>query len=286
MVDLREVAEEIKEIIRNRQQELSLTFVEDTHTYYMKDLNGIIRSNFPSVSTVLKSFYTEFPAEAKALSMCDGDVEAQLILLKEWADTADYATNMGSRVHFLLEKYLVALYGDYKAVRQPIFECDHEQVFKGNKMITAGVNYISLMHDRGAILLDTEMVLGCPELMYTGQPDKVWLIVNKKGEISFLISDWKTNKEKNMKVQPYTVDMLPPFEKYPDIALSHYYLQLPLYARLILKMLKGSKYENLNFSGYIVVWLRDDGTYQEFRIPSEVTSKVLTMDLKPFVKMK
>ena len=39
-------------------------------------------------------------------------------------------------------------------------------------MIKAGKEFIDIMHSRGAVLLDTEMVLGSPELGYTGQPDK------------------------------------------------------------------------------------------------------------------
>ena len=59
--DLNKIAKEIRDVISDRQKELELSFVEDTHTYYMKDLNGVVRSNYPSVSTVIKQFYTEFP---------------------------------------------------------------------------------------------------------------------------------------------------------------------------------------------------------------------------------
>jgi hypothetical protein len=47
----------------DKRKELELTFIEDTHTYYMKDLNGEIKTNFPSVSKVLKKFYEEFDSE-------------------------------------------------------------------------------------------------------------------------------------------------------------------------------------------------------------------------------
>jgi hypothetical protein len=105
-------------------------------------------------------------------------------------------------------------------------------------MIKAGHEFIELMHSRGAVLLDTEMVLGCPHLGYTGQPDKVWLF-NKNGELGIIISDYKSNKPKNFESHWYTIPMLKPFEQYDDTALSHYYLQLPFYVRLLLQMLKG-----------------------------------------------
>ena len=188
--DLNKIAKEIRDVISDRQKELELSFVEDTHTYYMKDLNGVVRSNYPSVSTVIKQFYTEFPELNKSWQMCNGDLIEQDELLKQWRATADYANNKGSRVHYLLETDLLDMYGSYKDVRKPIFECDEQQTADGNAMIDAGHNFIRSMHRNGWVLLDTEMVLGSPELEYTGQPDKVWIrfIDNK---LVFKITDWK-----------------------------------------------------------------------------------------------
>ena len=192
MMDLKLISQEIKEIVSEKQKELSLTFVEDTHTYYMKNLQGEIVSDFPSVSTVLKSFYTPFDATTtKSFKNCEGDPVKEQALLKEWADTGVYASHMGSRVHFILEKHLVDLYGSYKGVRQPIFDCDEQQIEDGDNMIKAGKSFVDLMISRGAVLLDTEMVLGSSELGYTGQPDKVWLIKGKNEEVGLIITDWK-----------------------------------------------------------------------------------------------
>ncbi len=107
---------------------------------------------------------------------------------------------------------------------------------KGDRMIKAGKKFLSLMEERGAVLLDTEIVLGHPELGYTGQPDKVWLMFNKqKTGFGIVITDWKTNKEKNMEVNDYTKPMKKPFEKLPNNALGHYNTQLPFYGKLLLK---------------------------------------------------
>jgi hypothetical protein len=128
-MELNEIAKEIRDILDKRREELELTFIEDTHTYYMKDLDGTIKSDFPSVSKVMKSFYDEFPAEEISFRKAKGDPEVQQQLLDEWKAAGDYSTNMGSRVHFLLEKKLIEMFGNYKEVRQPIFECDVEQIF-------------------------------------------------------------------------------------------------------------------------------------------------------------
>ena len=281
--DLNKIAKEIRDVISDRQKELELSFVEDTHTYYMKDLNGVVRSNYPSVSTVIKQFYTEFPELNKSWQMCNGDLIEQDELLKQWRATADYANNKGSRVHYLLETDLLDMYGSYKDVRKPIFECDEQQTADGNAMIDAGHNFIRSMHRNGWVLLDTEMVLGSPELEYTGQPDKVWVRFID-GVLGFLISDWKTNKPKNFEVHAYTEPMLEPFEDYMDTALSHYMIQLPLYGRLILDMLKGTKFENIKLDGCIIVHLTSYGKYKEYLVEDDFINRVLTMDPLPRIQ--
>tara|TARA_Y100000389_G_scaffold186522_1_gene206965 strand:+ start:968 stop:1822 length:855 start_codon:yes stop_codon:yes gene_type:complete len=283
-MDLKKASDEIKNIVSLKQKELNLSFIEETHTYYMNNLKGEIVSNYPSVSTVLKSFYTPFNAEStKSFKNCNGDPGKEKALLKEWADSGTYASYMGSRVHFILEEYLVELYGSYKDVRQPIFECDDEQVKNGDEMIKAGKEFIDLMHSRGAVLLDTEMVLGSPELGYTGQPDKTWLMMGKNNALGIVVTDWKTNKPKNFVPQFYTKNMLTPFQDYDDTSLGHYNIQLPLYAKLLLKMLEGSKYENIPLLGGVVVLLKKDGIFEEFRIPKEILDIVDKMNVSSYI---
>jgi hypothetical protein len=283
-MDLKQIASEIRQILEDKRKELELTFIEDTHTYYMKDLNGEVKTNFPSVSKVLKKFYEEFDAEGIALNKARGDVKEKERLLAEWKAAGDYSTNMGSRVHYMLEKKLIEDYGNYKEVRQPIFECDFTQILKGDSMIHAGTKYLKLMNERNTELLDTEIVLGHPELGYTGQPDKVWIVENKqKTGFGILITDWKTNKPKNFMPNQFTKKMKYPFGEIDDTALGHYYLQLPLYGKLILKMLEGTKYENLKLYGCIVTLLREDSEFEEFRVPQKVIDTILEMDMKHYL---
>lgn len=283
-MNLQEAALEIREIIKNRQQELGLTFTEDTHTYFMRDENGEIRSDYPSVSKVLKSFYEEFPVEEASFRKSKGDPQKQQELIEEWAESGNYAANLGSRVHYLLEKSLIEDNGNYKEVRQPIFECDIIQTMKSDSMVKAGMKYLKLMKDRGAVLLDTEIVLGDNEMGYTGQPDKVWLMINKdKTEIGLVITDWKSNKKKNFEETRYTKKMYEPFQSQPSTSLGHYYIQLPLYGKLLLKMLKGSKYENIKLLGCVIVHLTDDADYSEYKVPVEVINTVMGMNVKDYL---
>jgi len=276
---LSDVAKEIRDIISQKQKELGLTFEEENHIYTM---NG--KTDYPSVSKVLKKFYTEFPTEEAAYNKAKGDPIKQQELIEEWAAAGDYSTNMGSRVHFVLESEVIKKHGNYKEVRQPEFNCDLTQIMKGDNMIVAGKKYLDLMEERGAVLLDTEMVLGHPELGYTGQPDKVWLMMNRdKTGFGIVITDWKTNKPKNFTVTNYTKKMLHPFDDYHDNALGHYYIQLPLYGKLLLKMLEGSKYGDIKLYGCVISHLKEDSLYDEYKVPQKIINTVMDMDMKQYL---
>lgn len=284
-INLREIAQDIREVVEKKRKDLGLEFFEDQHKYLMKDSNGKLRDNFPSVSKVLKHFYTEFPTEEAALKKAGGDYLEAERLMGEWAQAGKDSTNMGSRVHYFLEKELISRYGSYKDVRQPVFECDIFAQAKSDSMIRAGHTYLDLCENRNLVLLDTEMVLGHPELGYTGQPDKVWLTYNATGnDFGLLITDWKSNKEKNFQVNSYTKGMLRPFEEYPDNALGHYYLQLPFYGKLLIKMLEGTKYEGIKLLGCIVVLLKDTMEYEEFRVPKPIIETIMNMDMSLVLK--
>ena len=77
--------------------------------------------------------------------------------------------------------------------------------------------------------------------------------------------------------------MRSPFEYLPNNALGHYKTQLPLYGKLLLKMLKGSKYENIKLLGCIIVRLTEDREYVEYRVDKSTINTILDMDIKPML---
>ena len=283
-MDLKEVAKEIREIISHKQKELNLTFEEDSHKYTMIDVDGKLRDDFPSVSKVLKSFYEEFDSEGISYRKANGDPYEQQRLLEEWAAAGEYSVNIGSRSHFFLEEHTLNEFGLEKELRQPVFKCDAEQIVKSDTMIVAGKNYIELLKERGCVLLDTEIVLGHPELGYTGQPDKVWLVIGVNGQVGILITDWKTNKPKNFETNKFTKQMKKPLTHLPDNALGHYKTQLPLYGKLLLKMLEGSKYENIPLLGCIIVLITEEREYVEHRVDKKTINTILEMNVKQYLK--
>ena len=282
-MDLKKIAQEIREIISERQKEFQLTFEEESHKYTMLDNKGNLRSDFPSVSKVMKLFYDEFPTEQAAFNKAGGDPDEAERLVNEWAELGRKSANLGSRCHFFLEEHTLKEFGIDKVVRQPIFDCDAEQIIKSDTMIIAGKRYIELLKERGCVLIDTEIVLGHPELEYTGQPDKVWLVIGTNGKVGILITDWKSNKPKNFVVTRYTKKMKSPFEDLPNNALGHYNTQLPFYGKLLLKMLEGSKYEDIQLLGCIIVLITDEREYHEHRVSKKTMTKILEMDVKKYL---
>ena len=282
---LNDIAKEIRDVVLQKQNELGLQFFEDKHVYTMKDQSGKIRSDFPSVSKVIKKFYKAFPTEEAAYNKAGGDPERQQQLIEEWAAAGRYSTNMGSRVHYLLEKKTLENFKLEKELRKPDFTCDIEQMIKGDAMIHAGSSFLKTMKKRGATLLDTEMVLGSNNLGYTGQPDKVWVMENKnKDGFGLVITDWKTNKPKNFESNDFTESMYKPFQKYPNTALGHYYLQLPLYGKLLVDMLQGTKFQDTKLLGCVVVLLKESGDYVEYKVPQDVVNIVMGMNIKDYLK--
>lgn len=285
MMKLLEIANDIRNILESKRKELKLVFKEESHVYYMMNKEGKITSSFPSVTKIIKHFHQPFDAQGMSLKMAKGDVEEQQRLLKEWKIAGDDSTNLGSRVHYMLEEELITRYDNYKKIRQPIFKCTDDQLLRSDKMISAGKNFIDLMHERGAVSLDTELIMGHPEEGYVGQCDNAWIMMNKeKTGLGFVMTDYKSNKPKNFEVMPYTGKLFPPFQNFHDNALGHYYLQLPLYGRLLVKMLEGTKFGDMKFLGGVVVLLKDTEEYVEYRVPQEITTKLLNMDLTDYLK--
>ena len=100
---LEKIGQEIRDLITIKQKELNLSFVEDTHTYHIRDKHGNMTTKFPSVSTVIGQFYEPFPDLNKSYQMCDGDLIKQDELLKDWRATADYANKICMQIRQLLD---------------------------------------------------------------------------------------------------------------------------------------------------------------------------------------
>jgi hypothetical protein len=115
-MNIEETVLDIRRILEEKRKEFQLTFEEESHKYTMLGLDGKLTDNWPSVSKVMKAFYDEFPSEKKALEMSGGNPDKADELLNEWKLSGEYSTNIGSRVHFLLEKHSLDMFNYEKAI--------------------------------------------------------------------------------------------------------------------------------------------------------------------------
>jgi hypothetical protein len=75
------------------------------------------------------------------------------------------------------------------------------------------------------------------------------------------LADWKTNKSLQSEYnRAYNKVMLPPFNNMIDENLSHYTLQLSLYAIPLLQL-------GYKMTHRIIVWLKQDRTYEKIPVP-------------------
>ena len=104
-MNLEEEAKKINRILAAKREQISLSFIEEDHQYFMKDKFGVITSDYPSVSKVVKNYYEEFDALKMSAIMSKGDILVQEELLSSWREKGEYAANMGSRVHYLKQQF-------------------------------------------------------------------------------------------------------------------------------------------------------------------------------------
>ena len=73
-------------------------------------------------------------------------------------------------------------------------------IIRSDKMIEWKI--LLILNERGAVLVDTEMVMGDP-IGYVGQSDNTWIMMNKDmNDFGFVITDYKSNQPKILSM-PY-----------------------------------------------------------------------------------
>jgi hypothetical protein len=48
-------------------------------------------------------------------------------------------------------------------------------------------------------------------------------------------------------------------------------------------MLEGTKYQDIKLLGNVVVLLKDDATFVEYKVPPQINNAILTMDLSKYI---
>ena len=273
---MKEIANEIRIALDEHRASVGLTFTEEGHRYTLPGLDKIV-----SVSGIVHKYHEPFDRDEVALRVAKGDETRMMELIAEWEEKGRVARLTGNYVHYHLEQFLVEKFELDKEVREPILDgLDDTIITKGDKMIIAGKLQIDKMIERGAYLIDTEVVMGSVEAGYVGQCDCAWVGKDPEGNVKLCMTDWKTNKPSKFSDSYFDKPMYYPFNMMNDNAVGKYSLQLSLYERLMLDMLKNS-HPDLSFSNSIIVSLRQKpvGTYKEFRVGEVLRQLAYNLEL-------
>src|SRR5690606_19857937 len=151
-----------------------LTFVEETHTYYV---DGKI---LPSVSTLIKDFYKEFDTEGESIRYAEKKGFEIEDVLGAWRGENIESTTKGTKVHLFGEDYVKWKY--FEIGEKPTAFCKQSLAI------------IQFWNDLPKYLVPValELQMYNEELGYCGTAD---ILLYNTLEDTFVIADYKTNKE-------------------------------------------------------------------------------------------
>ena len=206
-----------------------LEFDEERHIYNVN--NQII----PSVSKLIQSYYKPFDKSiSKAVAQRRGVTQEQV--LKEWEDNSRQACERGDKAHYFGERYA--------------FDRNLQPTTPLEEAIT---NFWDTLPDY-IVPFATELKMYHKDYSYAGTGD---IILYNKVKESFLIADYKTNKDlfKNFRDQK----LYYPFAHMLDTPFNKYQLQLSYY-QLMLEQV------GIPISKRLLLWLHDDATYDVYQM--------------------
>jgi hypothetical protein len=210
-----------------------LVFQEEGHLYL---LNGIALS--VSVTTFIKKYVILFDREKRSFSTSKQLGITQDQIKKEWDEITNIACVGGSQTHFFAEEKMRGKKVKANTPKELAVEAFFKEL---PDHIIPFIYEMPLCHFKAKIA-------GTPDvLFYDTLTDTIF------------IGDYKTNKDiyKNFNGQM----MLGPFCYLLDMPINHYILQLNMY-QLFLQQIEGIK-----VSGRILIWLKEDGSYQLESLP-------------------
>ena len=195
---------------------IEIFFEEKAHKYY-----SLIRGKevvYTSVTTYVGKFFKPFAAEAVARQIAEKRGTTPEALLKEWKENSEAACRYGTRVHECCEDTLKG-----RELRcKP--ENDKEELAFANAVKIA--NQVKEHYE----VIGIEKLIFDENLKLAGTIDL--LLKSKKLPNTYIICDWKTNKEINDQSK-YKEHALYPIESLDDCETTHYGLQLGLYGHIL-----------------------------------------------------
>ena len=246
-----------------------IEFIEEGHIY---KIDG---TEYTSVSSIIKKYEPDEDWDQKAANYARKWGKKKEDVQKEWKLNNLKSTISGTRTHSFGESYTNLLCG------YPELICEQNKpqyIEEFNTMVSTYPKEDAIkkfydelapnLHPVGAefklsskYIPDSLHICGtCDLLFYDSDKD------------CFTLGDWKTNKSLIKEYsRTYGIMMEGLMSKYCNEPLSHYTLQFNIYQRMLESV-------GLKISDRILIWLKDDGTYERInieKIPDDVVDKIL-----------
>ena len=269
---------EARELITDSFKDLE--FIEDVHKYFLPPPKGKRKKiELPSVSSIIKRWEPEIDWEEKlaAKALRTGvDVED---LRRQWREANITSTSCGSMTHFFGENMMNMFIGreDETANNMKFqYSDDGFLIPYCGKERAITQYFLDILNNPNVypVMPEAKIYTNLNDMFHMKQPYAgtfdILLAYRYKGEIVFSLQDYKTNASLyNDYARMNDQMMLEPFDDLYDEALSHYAIQLSLYSL-------GLKQIGINVVDRVIIWLKDDGTYEKIKMP-DLTERLLPL---------
>ncbi len=257
-----------------------LEFVENVHKYFLPQDDGT-KIELPSVSETIKQWtpYVDWDekCELKAIRMGISKEELQ----RQWHENNIIATSCGSKTHFFGENFMNLFIGREDKVKRDLpflYTDDGYMIPYSQKDWAINQYYTDILNNPNVYPVMPEAMIYMNyndkfklKQPYAGTFD-ILMAYKIKGEIKYSVHDLKTNYDiYNSYARKNGIMMLEPFGDmgFYEEPYSHYAIQLSLYSIGLMQL-------GIKPVDRVLIWLKDDGTYEKVRVP-DLTDTLLKL---------
>lgn len=246
-----------------------VNFIEEGHQYFIGDIE------YTPVSNIIKEYEPEVDWDQKAADYALKWGKNKADVQRDWKLNNLKATISGTRTHLFGESYTNLICGHPELICE---ENKPQYIKEYNTMVSTYPKEDAIkrfyddleknLHPVGAeFRLSTKYIEGVRPIC--GTCDLLFYDSEKDG---FVLMDWKTNKslfKEYSRVNGIMMNWC--MSGFYDEPLSHYTLQFNIYQRMLESI-------GIKIIDRVLVWLRDDGTYERIgieKIPDSTIDKIL-----------
>lgn len=246
-----------------------IEFIEEGHIYKIGDVE------YTAVSNIIKKYEPEVDWDKKAEDYARKWGKKKEDVQREWRLNNLKSTISGTRTHSFGESYTNLLCG------YPELICEQNKpqyIEEFNTMVSTYPKEDAIKKFYDELESNLQPVGAEFKLSSKYIPDSLHicgtcdLLFYDSDKDCFTLGDWKTNKSLIKEYsRTYGIMMEGLMSKYCNEPLSHYTLQFNIYQRMLESV-------GLKISDRILIWLKDDGTYERInieKIPDDVVDKIL-----------